>query len=155
MIFHASIPADDTARVARVLAEILGGQDLPFPPWPQSRMVFSGLDETSSVEVIPRDRPFTQGETDTQPGGRANEAGASAWHLLVGTTRAVEDVLAIAAREGWRALVCSRGGMFDVIELWVENAIMLEVVTAEMQADYRRSYNPANWRAVFGLPAAA
>ena len=31
-IAHASIPADDPRRVAEVLAEILDGEALPFPP---------------------------------------------------------------------------------------------------------------------------
>ncbi|GAA4412876.1 hypothetical protein GCM10023168_35220 [Fodinibacter luteus] len=33
--------------------------------------------------------------------------------------------MAVAEREGWRALVLPRGG-FDVIELWIDNTVMLE-----------------------------
>ena len=31
-IAHASIPADDPRRAAEVLAEIMGGEAMPFPP---------------------------------------------------------------------------------------------------------------------------
>ncbi len=49
-----------------------------------------------------------------------------------------EQVLAIARREGWTARVCSRGDQFDVIEFWIENDRMVEVLTAPMQAQYLR-----------------
>jgi hypothetical protein len=155
MIFHASIPADDPGRVAAVLADLLGGQDLPFPPWPDSRVIFSGIDRTSSIEIMPRDKPYAPGPDGTEPGVASISDRQSAWHLLVGTTRTVDDVRAIAKAAGWRMQLCNRGGMFDVMEVWVENAVMLEVVTEDMQNAYRSSYNPENWRAVFGLPAAA
>jgi hypothetical protein len=150
MIFHASIPADDPAQ----LADLLGGQDLPFPPWPDSRVVFSGLDETSSVEVMPRNRPYTPAPGGTVPGMKAAD-GQTAWHLLVGSTRSAENIVSVAEAAGWRAEPCNRGGMFDVIEVWVENTVMLEVVTEDMIAAYKRAYTPANWRATFGLPAVA
>lgn len=36
MIAHASLPADNPRRVAEVLAEIMGGEALPFPPGGES-----------------------------------------------------------------------------------------------------------------------
>ena len=50
----------------------------------------------------------------------------------------VGDILAIAEREGWRALRLPRGP-FDVIELWIENTVMLELMTPDMAAAYRAS----------------
>jgi hypothetical protein len=47
-------------------------------------------------------------------------------------------VLELAARHGWRALRLSRGS-FDVIEFWIENCVMLEILTPEMAADYLRA----------------
>jgi hypothetical protein len=49
-----------------------------------------------------------------------------------------DRVHAIAAREGWTSRRCNRGGQFDVIELWLENDRMVEVLTAAMQAQYLR-----------------
>jgi hypothetical protein len=45
-------------------------------------------------------------------------------------------VRAIAEREGWPVKYRSRGGMFGVMELWVEGTRMIEVLTPEMQGEY-------------------
>jgi hypothetical protein len=47
----------------------------------------------------------------------------------------VEEIQATAAREGWRAARLSRGP-HEVVELWIENAVMLEMMTPQMTADY-------------------
>jgi hypothetical protein len=52
-------------------------------------------------------------------------------------------VFAIAAREGWEAKYRRRGGAFGVIELWLENRVMIEVLTDEMQAEYLSMRLPA------------
>jgi len=55
-------------------------------------------------------------------------------------------VFAIAEREGWPAKYRRRGGVFGVIELWIEGRQMLEVLTPEMQAEYRSAVTIENWR---------
>ena len=47
-----------------------------------------------------------------------------------------EAILAIAAREGWSAKYRKRGGMFGVVEMWIEGRQMIEVLAPEMQAEY-------------------
>ena len=49
--------------------------------------------------------------------------------------RTAEEIHTIGEREGWRAVRLSRGP-HDVIELWLENRVMLELMTPEMTADY-------------------
>jgi hypothetical protein len=68
------------------------------------------------------------------------------FHLAIATELSVDDILAIGAREGWRAVPCSRGGVFDVVELWLENGLMFEVLTPEMQHDYRSGVTIDMWR---------
>jgi hypothetical protein len=43
-----------------------------------------------------------------------------------------------------------------VIEFWLEDGVMLEVLTADMQAEYLAFMKPQTWRAVLaaGAPAA-
>jgi hypothetical protein len=43
--------------------------------------------------------------------------------------------VAIAEREGWRAIELSRGA-FRVIEFWIENRVMLELLTEDMAQEY-------------------
>jgi hypothetical protein len=129
MIFHASLPAREPERVARVLAELTEGHITPFFR-PNSFMAF-GKDPTKiMIEVLPVDDKAFQADGD------ARELYDS-MHLAVGVDLTPEQVLAIGEREGWRTRRMTRGGgSFDVIELWLEDHFMLEVLTPEMQADY-------------------
>ena len=64
-----------------------------------------------------------------------------ATHLTLSVDRAVDEVVALADRAGWRTQVVSRGP-HDVIELWVENAVMVEVMTPEMTDDFLAAVRP-------------
>jgi len=67
-------------------------------------------------------------------------------HLNIATALSADEVSAVAAREGWIARVCDRGGAFKVIEFWLENKFMLELMTDEELERYRRTVTPAFWR---------
>jgi hypothetical protein len=157
MIFHASIPADDPKNVACVLAEIWRGEAFRFPPWPGAFVAMAGDDRNSTVEVYPRAQTIAPGEGDGMGRPRLDPQPGrlSCFHLAIATDRSPEEILAIGAREGWRAVRCSRGGVFDVIELWLENALMVEVLTAEMQADYLARARIGIWRERVGPAAMA
>ena len=55
MIFHASIPADDPKRVARVLGEVLCGGYSPFHVGRHSFMARGGADDEyrAGIEIYP------------------------------------------------------------------------------------------------------
>lgn len=149
MIFHASIPADNPQLAAEVIAEIWGGEAFRFPPWPGAYVAIAGDDRGSTMEVYPREQTMAPGETDAEPAyARPDEAPSKyvAFHVATMTQKSEEEVLEIARRVGWRALRCSRGHFFDVLELWVENRLLLEVLTPEMQGDYRKNVNLEMWR---------
>ena len=128
MIFHASLPARDPERVARVLAELMEGYCQPFIR-PNSFMAFSKKPEEMMIEVL----PVAAGAFDRK--GLAREL-YDTMHLAVGVDLTPEQVMAIGEREGWRTRRARRGGSFDVIELWLEDHFLIEVLTPEMQADY-------------------
>jgi hypothetical protein len=128
MIFHASLPARDPERVARVLAELMEGHFHPFYR-PNSFMAFSKKPEEMMIEVM----PVAEGAFDKTGGGRELY---DTMHLAVGVDLTPEQVTAIGEREGWRTRRMTRGGSFDVIELWIEDHFLIEVLTPEMQADY-------------------
>lgn len=50
---HLSLNAQDPRRVASLLASLLGGEALPFPPFPDSWIAFSSADDGSAIEVYP------------------------------------------------------------------------------------------------------
>ena len=128
MIFHASLPARDPERVARVLAELMEGRYQPFYR-PNSFMAFSKKPEEMMIEVM----PVAEGAFDKKSPARELY---DTMHLAVGVDLTPEEVTAIGEREGWRTRRMTRGGSFDVIELWIEDHFLIEVLTPEMQADY-------------------
>jgi len=62
MIHHLSMAARDPKHVAGVLAEIMGGKAIPFPPNPGSVFALQLDENGSGVEVYPAG-------TELQPGG--------------------------------------------------------------------------------------
>ena len=147
MIFHASIEADDPPRVAAALARLWRAEAFAFPPVAEgSRIVLAGDTRNSAIEVYPRGTALhpTDGDPVTRPVGPAPRHGAV--HLAIATPLAVQDVFDLAAEEGWLAQRRTRGGMFEVIELWIEGSFLVEVLTAEMQAQYLTTMTPGGWR---------
>lgn len=139
MIFHASIPADDPERVSRVIGELLGGDHVPFHSWPGGYMARGSDEYHTSVEVYPRQRVSMPGQGDedqSQVGFLESPPQYGCFHLAIGTPLSVEQVLAIGQREGWRTKYFSRHGAFDVIEFWLENSLMIELLTESMQQKY-------------------
>jgi hypothetical protein len=150
MIFHASMPSRHPEHVARVIAELWGGFAAPFPSFPDSWMAIAGDARGTIIETYPHDRVIAPGAGGASfQAGDADGAGHySAFHMAVATPMSAEQVLAVGEREGWRALRCTRGdNFFDVIELWIENTTMIEVLTDDMQAQYLAFATPANFRA--------
>ncbi len=153
MIFHASIPAADTRHVAQVIAELWGGVSYVFPPFPGSYIALADDATGTEIEVCPLTQENVIGPKEVATRRNAAATGHSTSHLAISTALSVEAVLAIARREGWHAMLCDRGGCFHVIEFWVENRFLLEVLTPEMQREYLDFMTPANWRKTFGAAA--
>jgi hypothetical protein len=145
MIHHVSIPALDPRRVAGVLAELWGGTALPFPGLEGAYWAGPGDEAGTMVDVYPADTSIVPGTGDAPSdfARGAPSSGPGAFHLLIAVPASQETVLAVGAREGWRAVVCSRqGGAFRLIELWVENRLLVELITPEDEAGYRAFMAP-------------
>ena len=147
MIFHFSIAADDPKRTATMLAELWRGEALPFPMLGKgSWIVHAGDDRRSSVEVYPRGMTLYRGERygdlRHEPSPRHGPL-----HAAVATPLAIEEVEEIARRYGCETRVCQRGPWFRVVELWIDDCLMLEMLTPEMQHEYRANVTIDNWHA--------
>lgn len=155
MLFHMSIAAANPRRAAEVIAELWAGEALPFPPIAEGSWVaFAGDWRSTILEVYPLGTELHEapGEADAI-GIAAPVSGYSATHGAIATALEKDAVMAIAAREGWPAKYCKRGGVFGVIEVWIEGRQMMEVLTPEMQEEYVTSTTPANWRAMLAAGA--
>lgn len=151
MIYHLSIAADEPARVARVIAELWRGEVFPFPPIAEGSLcVLAGDARNSMIEIYPRGTELVPAEGDADAVGAHNPASSrrTATHAAIATPLDVDEVLAIGAREGWTAKYRKRGGAFGVVEFWLEDATMLELLTADMQAEYLATMTPEGWRAM-------
>ena len=139
MLFHLSIDADNPRHVAEVFAEIWKGHAMPFPPVAVgSWMALAGDERNNLIEVYPRGTELVEVPGDADSKGVDGDAPRprSPTHLAIGTQLTADQILAIARREGWPAKYRKRGGVFGVIELWVEGWRMVEVLTPEMQQEY-------------------
>ncbi|MCB0965568.1 MAG: hypothetical protein KDB37_01925 [Ilumatobacter sp.] len=138
MIHHLSLPARQTRHVADVLAELFGGVVTGFGPYPDSWIAWAGDGHGTAIEVYPVGTELYPPDGPGQAAFRRDPTatGATATHATVSLDRTEDDILTIAEREGWRALRLPRGP-FDVIEFWIENTVMIELMTPDMAAHYR------------------
>lgn len=169
MINHISIGASDTKKVADVLAELWGGYAMPFPVSYDSYLVFADDGKGTGVEVTTANTVLIPGEGlpsednfDINVSTEEHEAKFIqidytpeyvATHLNINSPLNEEEIKAIAKREGWRCFVANRGeGIFQLIELWIENRFMLEVMTPEMTERYIEIMHPQGWADFLEIP---
>ena len=138
MIHHLSVSAIDPQGVAQFFADIMGGVVVDFPPNPGSCMVFKADGMGTAVEIYPAGSVMVpNGEPgavfERQADGAARR---SPTHFALSVSIDVQDVLDRAAAKGWDAFVCDRGGHFHVVEVWIENAWLVEVLPLAFAAEY-------------------
>lgn len=147
MIHHISISAHHPRHVAEVLAEILSGQAFHFPPLAGGFIAVCNDSYRTAIEVYPFGTEMMPGEGSDAAifAFEANPSGYSATHAAISVNLEAPEILNIAQRERWRAVICDRSGGFQVIEFWVENRLMLELLTPKMARDYLKSLSPKEW----------
>jgi hypothetical protein len=166
MIAHFSIPARDPQRTAEVFGRIIDGAVMPFPvvegAWVAIARDGSGL----GVEVVPAATAhhMGQGEAGTAIGGPVvmpwetqirqdgDDRGPSGFHVAMTSRLSAEEIIALGEAQGWRAVHCDRGGVFDLVELWVDNRSLVEVLPPEGARRYLAFYTPQVAGQMFGAP---
>ncbi len=155
MLFHVSIEADDPRRTAEVLASVMGGHAAPFPPVANgSWMALVEDGRGTMIEVYPRGTALVPGAAGAR-GLPSTPRRCNATHFAIGTSMDLDAVLAIAAAEHWPAAYFKRGGAFGVIEVWIDDCQMIEVLTPEMQREYLDAMTIDKWAAMLNERAFA
>ncbi len=146
MIHHLSIAAANPKHVADVLAELWQGKAYPFPMYPDSYIAFAGDDYGTAIEVYPLGSELVPGCSDL-PDLQAEHSLAqfTATHVAISVPLSPEQIEQIASREGWQTLRGNRGPFFQVVEFWVENRVLLELLPPEMAQQYTAFSTPDNW----------
>lgn len=140
MIHHVSIPAADPVQVAQLLAELLGGRAYRFPgPLPDAAMAVSGDRHGTMIEVYPDSVVMAPGEGEAPVAYRTfpSERRHAGFHVLLSVPHDRAAIERIGEAAGWRTRFFSRAApglppVFHVVEVWVENRFLLEVVPADM-----------------------
>ena len=143
MLHHISFNARREPRqVAQRLAQILGAHAVraPQPPFPEgSWFVVYGDAQGTLIEVLPWGKiqhPEAKGELHDDPEMRPHNG----THVLLSSSRSVDEVLSLAKAHGWRAALTS-AGLFSFIKVWVDDVFLVEVMTPEQTRDYVTSFN--------------
>lgn len=158
MIHHLSIAAHHPKHVAQVLAELFQGEVVPFPDakYPNSYVALTLDDYGTVVDVHPFTTELTPGtENDTmfQCKHNLDASPYTTTHAAISIPIAEEQIQAIATREGWQ--IRHRKGFFEVIELWLENRVLVELLTPAIAPDYLAFMEPQRLKQFFAAKAAS
>ena len=145
MILHASVVADEPRSTAETLAVLLGGMALPVGPGEGTWSAVGPEPIGNLISVLARGSEFhrTNDHVETRPGKPVRH---SAYHLLIETPLAESQVLDLALERGCAAHR-ARHGAFDVIEFWIDDCLLVEVVTPELSKSYRATLHSDELRA--------
>jgi len=174
MIAHVSVPARDPRRTALLLAALIDGEVFDFPVVPGASIAVARDGSGLAIEVYPdtmahhpgsgdADPAFVPQDPRTQPWEDqihpdGQQLQPSAFHVALVSRLGDDAVVALARRAGFRAIRCDRAGVFRLIEVWLDNAVLVEVLNVDEAVRYRKFMNPAGCASMFGAgerPAAA
>lgn len=144
MIYHISIAASDPLRVAQVLAELWQGQVTPFPGHEGGYIVLPFDTHGTLIEVLPQGTEMVPGTGDEESRFEHNPhaSGYTATHAAISVPVSEAKIRAIAAREGWRVFRSDRQGFFEVIEFWLENRLLIELLPPAIAPKYLSFMQP-------------
>lgn len=137
MLHHYSISVANTSHVAQTLANMLNGQITGFGPYHNSYIIWLGDEYGTAIELYPLGTEMLPDSADWQASftHNPNHTGFTATHAALSVPLSREQIYAVAEQQGWRAIELPRGG-FNVIEFWIENRVMIELLTPDMAEDY-------------------
>jgi hypothetical protein len=147
-IAHLSVAVAKPERAARAVAEIWRGSAFPFFPYPGAWIAFSGDEPSSQLEFYPDGTELAPHDSIDDYEFRHTDAARplTPTHIAIKTPNPRDVVEHVTQREAWRCRPGNRGGAFDTLDVWIENRLLLEVLTPELQPAFDRAMNPDRWR---------
>lgn len=166
MIAHVSIPSRDPRTTALLLARLIDGESFDFPVVPGARIAVANDGSGLAIEVYPDGLAHHPGTGQPDPSlphagvepmpweDHVTRAGTqlrpSAFHLALVSKLGDDAVLRLAEQAGFRAVKCDRAGVFRLVELWLDNTLLVEVLNPAEAERYRQFMNPPAVRGMFG-----
>lgn len=140
MLHHISISVNNPLRVAKVLAQILYGRVVPFAICPGSYIVLQGDEYGTAIELLPSGIEMTLKHQKVVYTHNTNYPQFSATYATISVPISQCEIEQIATREDWHITLSDRG-QFKLIELWIENKFLLELMSPPMTHQYIESMN--------------
>lgn len=150
-LLHLSINANTPQEVAGFLAEVMGGAAMPFPPFPDCWIAFTAEDDGTAIEVYPTTHVLEAGSDQLSCEIKTPDTSSTFVHAAICSQLRRDEILALASIRNWTARICNRGP-FECVEVWLENRLLVELLDAKMQKDYRSGMTASNWASMFGFP---
>jgi len=150
-LLHLSISADDPHGVAIFLSKVMGGDAMPFPPFPDCWIAFTAKDDGTAIEVYPTTHVLDAGPDQISCEINDRDATLTFVHVAICSQLTRTEIIELASTKGWTSRMCNRGP-FECVEVWLENRLLVELLDDEMQKDYRAGMTASNWASMFGLP---
>lgn len=151
MIHHISLAVNNPLHAAKVVAELWQGRAIPFPDHPGSYFTISLDRYGTAIAFMPKGTVLKPGSSlelvrfsDPNP----DATGYTATHVNIAVPISEAQIYEIADREGWRAVRCKHAGL-ELIEFWVENEILLELLPPTLMEQYLVMVQPENLKAMF------
>lgn len=151
MLLDASIPARHPAAVAGFIAELWDTRAMAMPPVPGRFVVLAADGSGAGLEVYPASTGQERGPravlTWPLPSPATNTS-----RIVVSTGLDEAEVHLAAGIRGWQSRPATRsaeGRQWGVVEVWVEERLLVEVLTPEMQGEFH-----AARRALGAIPGA-
>lgn len=144
MIHHISVAANNPQHVAQVLAEVWQGQMMPFPVHQGSYFVTPFDVYGTMIEICPHGTELIPGMGDEGINFVFNAAASNytVTHAAISVPISEAKIREIGEREGWRVVKCDRQGYFEVVEFWVENQLLIELLPPEFTSRYLAFIQP-------------
>jgi len=152
MIAHFSMPAAEPRKTAEFFARVIDGVAMPFPVVEGAWIAIARDGSGSAVEVVPETTAIER-DGRYEPGLRDAPTEVTAIHFALTTQLSRGEVLALGVTHGWQTAHCSRGP-FDLVEIWIDNRQMVEVLPPECTARYLAFAKPDVAAAAFAALAA-
>lgn len=166
MIAHMSIPSENPKQAALFFAAIIDGLAFNFPVVEGAYISVAKDGSGTAIEVYPPSMAHHPGKGELDPAvkpagpatmpwedqilSRPDDRRASSFHLAIETRLSAAEVISRAQALGWRAIACERAGIFGVIEVWVDNVYLVEVLVPAEAARYRSFMNTTGCANFFG-----
>lgn len=166
MIAHVSIPSRDPRATALLLAELIDGEAFAFPVVPGAWIAVARDGSGQAIEVYPDGMAHHPGRGAPDPNVVPDGPAALPWedqiyadgpqlrpvafHFAMSSPLSEAQVLRVAADAGLRALRCDRAGVFALIEVWLDDVFLVEVLCGDQVRRYTEFMNPTGVRKMFG-----